>query len=212
MAAGLTTMADADFRAMNRVRVEGTVFIGVDLGKLGSASAIVVLERLEEWPGALTEVLRGEGPRKRYVVRQAERFALGTEYRLVVLRLKQVVERVQAMGRTCIVVVDEGGPGVPVVERMREVGMGCSILGYMITSGEQASGRTVPRALLLTKMQLMMQSGELEIAAGCRDGEQLERELVNLQLRKRASGGGGGGESDDLALALALACWKARVR
>ena len=204
MAVGLT---DGQLREMNRVRPQVMVFVGVDLGKMRCASAIVVLERFEEWPVEHVDVLRGLGPRKRYVVRQAERMGLGTPYKEVIMRVKQVVERVLGTGRGCVVVVDEGGPGVPVVERMREMGLGCSLVPYVITSGQGATGRTVPRAVLLTKLQMMVECGELEIAAGCRDGEQLARELTYLQLEGKASG-----ESDDLALALALACWKARVR
>ena len=196
---------DADLKNMSRRRTDATVFMGVDLGKLRSHSAFVLLERFAEWPD-LTDTLRGKGPQTRFVVRQAERFELGTEYRLVILRLQQVVSSVLGRGRSCVMVVDEGGPGVPVVERMREMGMGCSVLAYKITPGEAATGTTVPRASLLTKMQLMLQHGELEIAEGCRHGEDLVKELVGLHLTKSSSG------SDDLALALALACWKARVR
>ena len=89
--------------------------------------------------------------------------------------------------------------------------MGCRILPFVITSGQQATARSVPRTELVTKMQVMAQRGELEIAVGCRHGEELERELVHLQLSGGASRDGAR-ESDDLALALALACWKAKVR
>ena len=57
-----------------------TIFIGVDLGKMECPSAIVVLERFEEMPTDFADVLRGVGARTRYVVRQAERVALGTPY------------------------------------------------------------------------------------------------------------------------------------
>ena len=218
MAMGLM---EADFKQMNRVPGESVVFIGVDLGKRGTPSTMVLVERFEEWPSELGDVLRGVAVRNRYVVRQAERMRLGTPYREVMLRIKQAVERVTGTGRRCVLVVDEGGPGVPVVERMREVGMGCPIFPYTITPGQQATSSTVPRTVLLTKMQIMFECGELEIAAGCRDAEQLERELVYLQLDGRGYGGGSGSgsgsssgsrEKDELALALALACWKARVR
>ena len=136
---------------------------------------------------------------------------LGTPYTEVVMRLKRLVGHLMATKGPCTVVVDESGVGVPVVEMMREVGMGCRIMPFVITSGQAATGTSVPRAELVTKMQLMAERGELEIAAGCLHGEALQRELVHLQL----GGGGSGaasGESDDLALALALACWRARVR
>ena len=178
------------------------------MGERVNPSAIVVLERFEEWPGDHADVLRGVGVKKRYVVRQADRMMLGTPYTVVMKRVKEVVGRLKGAGRECVLVVDEGGLGVPVVERMRESGgMGCALMAYTITTGQTASSKTVPRAVLLTKLQMMLESGELEIAAGCRDGEHLTRELKYLQLEGKASG-----ESDDLALALALACWKARIR
>ena len=182
------------------VRPDSTIFIGVDLGKRENHSAIVVLERFEEMPD-FTNALRGVGLKKRYVVRQAERVMLGTPYTEVVARVKQVVTGVMAMKGGCILVVDESGPGVAVVEMMREVRMGCSLLPYTITTGAKATATSVPRVELVTKR------GELEIAAGCRHGNELLRELAHLQLSGKAAG-----RSDDLALALALACWRARLR
>ena len=198
-------LSDLELRRTNRGQAEGMVFIGVDLGQRGSHSAMAVLERVEEWPVELADVLRGAGPRKRYVLRQVERMMLGTPYREVVQRLKRMVESVMAIRASCVVVVDESGAGVPVVEMMREAGLGCGILPYVITSGQHSTPSTVPRAELVTRLQLMVEREELEIAEGCREREQLERELVHLKLE-------GGSGSDDLALALALACWKARVR
>ena len=182
------------------------VFIGVDLGKRENHSAIVVLERFEVMPD-YTNMLRGAGSKTRYVVRQAERVMLGTPYIEVVARVKRVVEAVMATSRSCALVVDESGPGVPVVEMMREVRMGCALFPFTITAGAKATGSSVPRVELVTKLQLMLERGELEIAVGCRNGDDLLHELARLQLNGKAAG-----ENDDLVLALALACWKARVR
>lgn len=194
--------------AKKPVVIDRTVFVGVDLGQRGSHSAVVALERFEVMPEEYADVLRGVGPRRRYVVRQVERVGLGTKYSEVVMRVKRMVEQVVAMtGARVVLVVDESGVGVPVVEMMREVGLGgcCWLMPFVITSGQVATGSSVPRAELVTKMQLMAERGELEIAAGCRHGAELERELVHLQVGK-------GAECDDLAVALALACWRAKVR
>ena len=196
-----------ELAGVNAVMGDRRVFIGVDLGQRGSYTAIVVLERFDEMPG-YTDMLRGVGLRRRYVVRQAERVALGTPYPVVVMRVKQMVAALEGIA-SCTLVVDESGVGVPVVEMMREVGIGCRIMPYVITSGQASTSSSVPRAELVTKLQMMAQRGELEIAQGCRYGEALAWELVHLQLN---GGGGGRGEHDDLALALALACWKAKVR
>jgi hypothetical protein len=197
-------------RALNTAVLDRTVFLGLDLGKRESHTAIVALERFETMPD-YTDILRGIGPRTRYVVRQAERIDLGTSYSEVVKYVKQMVSKLLSRNVTCILIVDESGVGVPVVEMMREVSMGCRIIPYVITSGQHSSSSSVPRAELITKMQLMAERGELEIASGCKNGAELKYELVHLQL----AGGGtrtGSSEHDDLALALALACWKAKVR
>ena len=189
----------------NAVRFEVTYFIGVDLGQRGSHTAFVVLERFDEQPD-FTDVLRGQGMRRRYIVRQAERVALGTPYNEVIQRLNQIVGRLSPRG-LCVVVVDESGGGVPVVESMRRELVGCRIVPIMITSGQTASGTSVPRAMLITKMQVMAERDELEIASGCRDGEALVRELAHLTLDRNRDG-----ERDDLAMALSLASWRAKVR
>lgn len=54
----------------NAVPLEVTYFGGVDLGQRGSHTAFVVLERFDEQP-YFTDVLRGQGMRRRYIVRQA---------------------------------------------------------------------------------------------------------------------------------------------
>ena len=193
------------WRALAAGVPERMVYVGVDLGKLEAHSAVVVVERIEELPVDFADVLRGAGPRRRYIVRYAERMALDTDYTDVVKRVKQLVGQLATRG-TCVVVVDETGVGVPVVEDMRRAGMGCPLYPIKISAGQQATGKSVPREELLTKMKMMGERGELELAGECFHGEQLRRELVHLQLAGRKRGG----EKDDLAFALALACWKAR--
>ena len=156
-------------------------------------------------------MMRGERARRRYVVRQAERVALGTPYPVVAERVKRIAGQMSLKG-LCIIVVDGTGVGVPVIELMREIGMGCRIWPIVITGGQNSSATSVPRTELVTKMQVMAQKGDLEIAAGCRHVEELKRELVHLRLSGGAGGRRSGSESDDLALALALACCRAKVR
>ena len=183
------------------------IYIGVDLGKQECHSAIVVVERLEELPTDFADVLRGVGVKTTYIVRHAERLPLGMPYTEVVMRVKAVVQQLVVLG-TCVVVVDAGGPGVPVVEMLRQVGLGCSLCPLVITSGQKATGGGVPRAELVTRLQMMAERGELKIAGGCYHEELLKRELLHLQLQ----GGSGKSVRDDLAMGLGLACYKARGR
>ena len=136
------------------------------------------------------------------MVRQAIRIPLGTPYTEVGAQLKIMVQKLTPRGTT-IVVVDESGGGIPVVEML---GRDLSGTGArLVTSGHTASTTSVPRAALITKLQVMAEREELEIAKGCKDFEALEQELTNLSLQKSS-------ETDDLALALCLACWRAKIR
>jgi hypothetical protein len=144
--------------------------------------------------------------RRRYVVRQAERMPLGTPFTVVVARVKSYVEQLRVKRPTIVVVPDESGLGVPVVEMMREAGLR-RLTPLVITAGGSASGNHIPKVELVAKMKLMVERGELELAPGLLHGEELKRELAHLRFEGRS-----GGEKDDMAMALALACWRARVR
>ena len=148
-------------RTMASAVPERMIYVGVDLGKLESHSAIVVLERLEEVSTDLADVLRAVGPRVRFVVRYGERLALDTDYTVVVKRVKQVVGQLMSRG-SVVLVVDETGVGVPVVEDMRRAAMGCPLYAVKISAGQQATAKSVPREELLTKMRMMGERGELE--------------------------------------------------
>jgi hypothetical protein len=117
------------------------------------------------------------------------------------------------------VVVDATGVGGPVVERLMESDLACELIPVTITGGGEASRRgrgwSVPKADLMTGLQVMLQENELRIARDLPLAHELRREL--LQIRAEAGAPGrmrygalGSGEHDDLALAVALACWRSR--
>lgn len=60
----------------------------------------------------------------------------------------------------------------------------------------------MPRADLLSEMQVLLEKGQLKIAKGLREAGALVRELWGCVLPSSS-------EHDDLALAVALACWQA---
>ena len=189
----------------NVTPIDPVYFVGVDLGQRGSHTAFIVLERFDEQPD-FTSMLRGATHRTRYIVRQAIRLPLGTPYTEVGLRLKAMVGKLTPRGTT-IVVIDESGGGIPVVEMLRRdlAGTGARLVPLTITSGQTTSTTSVPRAALINKLQVMAEREELEIAKGCKDLEALTHELISLSLQKT-------NETDDLALALCLACWRAKAK
>ena len=189
----------------NITPINPVYFIGVDLGQRGSHTAFIILERFDEQPN-FTDLLRGAPLRTRYLVRQAIRVPLGTPYSEVSTRLKSIVQKLTPRGTT-VVVIDETGAGIPIVEMLKKdfAGTGARLVPLTITSGQTASTTSVPRAALVTKLQVMAEREELEIVQDCRDIDVLKTELANLSLQKT-------GDSDDLALALCLACWRAKIR
>ena len=187
------------------------VFIGVDLGQRRDFSAIAVVERVWEQASVQEFIRDGIDGQWWLRVRLLERLRLGTPYPDVVKRVKEIAgQPLIAMGRS--VVVDGTGVGAPVVDLLRRAGMGCSVMPVLITGGGE--GRTslaggyesVPRSVLLTGLQVLIQQGRVRVASDCREAETLWRELLGLKLV-----GPGSEEHDDLAVAVALAVWKARA-
>jgi hypothetical protein len=187
------------------------VWIGLDLGQRRDYSAIAVLERVWEQATPQEFLRSGVDGRWWFRVRMLERLRLDTPYPDVVRRVKEIAGLpLIAMGRT--VVVDGTGVGPPVVDMLRRAGMGCSIAPVLITGGDRPSTglhggyESVPRSVLLTSLQVLVQQGRLVVPARSREAQTLRRELLGLKLN-----GPGSEEHDDLAIAVALAVWKARA-
>jgi hypothetical protein len=75
----------------------------------------------------------------------------------------------------------------------------------------------VPKRDLVTGMQVLLQSGGLQIAAGMPYGAALVEEMAEMRAKVTAAGNTQfgawrEGAHDDLVLAVALACWAARKR
>ena len=186
------------------------VWIGVDLGQRRDYSAIAVVERVWEQATVPEFMKSGMDGQWWFRVRMLERIRLDTPYPDVVERVRQIERMpIMAMGRT--VVVDGTGVGPPVVDMLRRA-LDCRVNPVLITGGARPSTNlhggyeSVPRSVLLTAVQVLVQQGRLVVAARCRHAETLRRELLGLKLN-----GPGSEEHDDLAIAVALAIWKARA-
>jgi len=196
-------------------------FIGLDLGQRQDHTAIAVVERLDtaeyrfDW---MRYVQQEDSRTVRHDVRRLERMRLGTPYARVVERVGELAAHPAMAGR-CSVVVDATGLGGPVVERLMEAELPCDLIPVTITGAGEASRRglgwSVPKADLMTGLQVMLQEGELRIARELPLASELRRELLQIRAEAGASGrvrygAFGSGQHDDLALAVALACWRSR--
>lgn len=193
-----------------------TYFVGLDLGQSMDFTAIAVLERVEltgEWDAVMYAFRKTTALRLRYL----ERVALGTPYPEVVERVRQVVRAPELEGQ-CQLFVDATGVGRPVTDMLQRAGLGCRMWPVLITSGqsEKSDGGyyMTPKRDLIIGLQVLLQRGGLQIAAGLKEGETLVREMAEMRVkitpnRNEQYGTWREGEHDDLVLAVALACWGA---
>jgi hypothetical protein len=143
---------------------------------------------------------------------------LGTTYPSVAERVVKITRTPQMAGR-CSLVVDATGVGRPVVDLLRREGPGCTLMPVTITGGASESRGGgyygVPKRDLVTGLQVLLQSGGLQIASGIPYGAALAAEMAEMRVKLTAAGNmqfgaWREGTHDDLVLAVALACWGAR--
>jgi hypothetical protein len=192
-------------------------FVGVDLGQKQDYTAIAVVEKWEA-PAGFDWAQWAQVRETRQSLRHLERLALGTPYPEVVRRVREVARSAELAGR-CVVVADATGVGAPVIDLLREAGLGCELAAVTITGAERASraagGWRVPKRELVVGLQVMLETGALRIAAGLKEGETFAKELTEMRVRvsegrREQFGAWREGTHDDLVLATALACWRAR--
>ena len=181
--------------------VKGTLFIGLDLGKMQDFSAMAIVEREEQRIAWMPSAYRN------LQIRHLERLPLGTPYTLVVERVKAICEQAAELGQ-CDLVVDATGVGGAVVEMLRSARLGVGMLEVTLTGGEREAGggvrKWVPKRDLLSVLQVTLEQGELKVDRRLKESGALVREL----LRVRPDGSQS--EHDDLVIAAGLACWAAR--
>ncbi len=194
-------------------------FVGVDLGQSRDPTAIAVVERTEltgEWDAAMWAYRKEVKLRLRHL----ERLELGTPYPDVAERVAHVTNSRELAGR-CELVVDGTGVGRPVVDLLRKARPGCTIIPTTITGGEKVTMnegyRGIPKRDLIVGLQVLLQVGGLQIAAGMKYGPALVGEMAEMRVKVSAGGreqfgAWREGTHDDLVFAVSLACWAAKEK
>ena len=194
----------------------GWYFAGVDIGQAQDFTAIAVVERAE-LVGAHDPVVWAYRKEVSLRLRYMERVPLGTSYPEVVRRIVELARSPQLAGR-CHIAMDATGVGRPVVDLLRASRPGCGILPALVTGGmkETRDGQFhhIPKRELITRLQVLLQSGRLQIASKLKGAEELVAEMAAMRVRVTASGNEQmgswrDGSHDDLVFAVALACWAA---
>jgi hypothetical protein len=190
-------------------------FVGLDLGQIQDYTALAVLERRgvdpTDWAALRQPMI---------ALRHLRRFPLGTPYPEVVNEVVKVLRSAALAGSA--LVVDQTGVGRPVVELLGDALRNhviCSLWPITITGGHSVttsdpSGVRVPKKVLISTLQVLLQTHRLQIAPGLREAPILVRELENYRVkitpaRNEIFEPWREGQHDDLVLAVALAAWVA---
>lgn len=179
-------------------------FVGLDLGQANDYTALAVLEQLKT-----------EGDRKEaaYHVRHLERVR-GLPYPEIVVKVAAMLES-SALKGNAVLVVDQTGVGVPVVDLLRQAGLkpiAVSIHGGDNTAHEKDNWR-VPKRDLVGTLQVLLQSKRLKIAARLELGQILQAEMLNFKVKIDPATAHDSysawreQDHDDLVLSVALAAW-----
>ncbi len=224
--------SQAEAIEVQQAAIERTYTVGVDLGQTIDPTAIAIIER-EVVPGIFVRQRRetGDGTmldmwgrdtskdRSTFVLRHLERLPLGTDY------TAQVGYVYSLMGRPPLsntpntaLIIDQTGVGRAVFDMFNATGL--NPIGCTITGGENetrsADGWRVAKLQLVSRLQAMLHSGALEIAADLPDLAALKAELQNFRVNFTAIGNmtfaARVGAHDDLVLAVAIALWYAESR
>lgn len=211
---------------MDRIAVE--IWCGLDLGQTHDPSALSIIDveraRVQfDWLGHLVDnPIREE--EQVYNIRHVERLPLHTPYPKIVQYVGQVLQAIPRAGRgyskpgraEVKLVVDQTGVGRPVVDMFEAAGI--ELIPITITGGDAVSddwpGYRVPKRDLVSRVQVLIQTRRLRMAAALPAGIDLEKEMANFQYQITAKAhdtyNARQGAYDDLLLSVALPCWAAQ--
>jgi hypothetical protein len=197
-------------------------FVGLDLGQRQDFTAVAVVQRTVGYARQFDHAKWMENcyPEKTsYSASYLERMPLGMAYPDVVERVRKLLSHPRLAGAATLV-VDGTGVGAPVVDLLRRAGLGCPIIAATITGGDRETRDgdyyRVPKRDLIAGLQVMLQQGELAVAARLPEAPTLVKEMLDMRVKISAAGHDSysawrEGAHDDLVLALALAVWQARI-
>jgi hypothetical protein len=150
-------------------------------------------------------------------VRHLERFELGTKYTDVVDRVAALVRSDSLRHMPAVLLVDKTGVGAAVLDSFTHARIGAVAItlhgGSSVNRDPQRVGYRVPKRDLITVTQVLLQNGQLKVAAGLPEAETLKRELLNFRgkIDPRTAHDSyehwREGDHDDLVLAVSMAAW-----
>jgi hypothetical protein len=191
------------------MRSKRKYFVGLDLREAKEPTALAVVERT--WRDS-------EKPERRaqcHEVRHLQRWNAGTSYPAMIAEVIKVIDELPSVRA---LMINATAVGEPVVNLLRKARPSCRIHGVTITAGNSItageSGLLIPRKVLISTLQILLQTRRLRVASRLLDAPTLGRELARFQSKAPLSGNDAmsewrEGSHDDLVFAVAVACWQA---
>lgn len=189
------------------------VAVGIDIGQAHDPTAVAVVTRITTTTANPALIDANPEPHPRFEVQHLERLRLGMPYPAQVDAIEAMLTRPPLNRLGPRVLVDYTGVGRPVFDMFAGRHALRRAQGVVITGGRDTTrhgpGWSVPKGELVSKLQALLHSGQLRIAASLPDAAVLMRELQDFRVRFTESGNATfnarEGAHDDLVLALALA-------
>lgn len=196
-------------------------FMGLDLGQSHDPSALAIIEHktaeipIKAWGHNLRFLQdKLKACKALFHVRYLERLPLGMPYPDQVAYVMDMAHRPPLTEAR--IYIDYTGVGRPVFDLFKAARLP-NLLGVTITGGAEihrySDAHTVPKNFLVSKLQALLHTGQLQVAAGIRDTPALLRELQDFRVTFTSAGNAifnaRQGAHDDLVLALALAVYGA---
>jgi hypothetical protein len=183
-------------------------YTGLDLGQTNDPTAVAVLEK--------SKVIDPKGKElSHYDVRHLERFKLGTSYPDICTRVCTMFDSPLLNGT--VLGVDQTGVGRPVVDALSATTIKAQIRPVTIVFGHAVTpdgrgGLHVPKKVLVSTLQMLLQSRRIKVAATLPEAVTLVKELENFKVKITLSaneifGAWREGQHDDLVLAVAIAAF-----
>ncbi len=183
--------------------------LGLDLGQTKDYTALVILER------------HGEQEKAVFHARHLERVPLGTPYPAIVARVSAMLKQPPLSEGRPRLAVDETGVGAPVVDLFKRARLNAALHPIHITAGATVNFdrgvEFVPKRVLVSVVQVALQTDGLKIAEALPEAKTLVRELQDFQVKITEAandtyGAWREGAHDDLVLAVAMALYVGKKR
>lgn len=189
--------------------------MGLDLGQRNDQSALAILDIVEEIGTERDPVTFAFQRSQHLYLRSLTRFPRGTRYIDTPELVREVITVPPPgyLGRRLdeVLAVDAGGPGMAVVELLRQLKLHAAIMPAVITGGTIGSPlgggiHSIPRRTLVNLLRFALESRQLVFPADMPLKDSLAAELAAVEPD------GGQSAHDDMAIAIALALWAATKR